>query len=320
MGQKTRVIFFGTSEFGVPVLRKLATGEYDPVAVYTQPDRPAGRGRKMRESPIAEAARDLGIPVEKPERIRRPDALAKLESLRPDVVALAAYGAIIPPKALAVPPHGWINIHPSLLPRHRGASPVVSAILAGDPVTGVSFFLMGEGLDNGPILKQIPTKVSNDETAGELEQRLADLSAEHIEAIVARWVSGEATPVPQNDDEATYAPKLSKEQGLLDWSLPAPELQRQVMAYNPWPGAYTFWRGQRLRVHRSIVLEDSPGGDPGTVFVNPPRKLPTVVCGNGSLELLELQLAGSKVVDGKAFLSGHQDFPGSSLAAPPPTD
>ncbi|MDQ3856818.1 MAG: methionyl-tRNA formyltransferase, partial [Chloroflexota bacterium] len=239
MDAPLRLLFFGASEFSVPALRALVAGEPAVVAVYTQPDRPAGRGRKLRPSPVTEAALELGLPIERPERLRGQEVLDRLAAYEPDAAVLAAYGLLIPQPALEVPRLGWLNVHPSLLPKYRGASPVAAPILHGDEETGVTIFRMTPGLDDGPILTQARTVIHPEETAGELTERLAVLGAELLLPTLRNWSRGDIRPVPQDEAQATYAPKLTREESLLDWSEPAVILARRVRAYNPWPMAYT---------------------------------------------------------------------------------
>lgn len=308
------ILFFGTSEFAVPVLEALVHSEHELRAVFTQPDRPAGRGRKLRPVPVAAAAEKLSIPVEKPERIRSRAAIETIRAYAPDAVVLAAYGSIIPKAALEIPRLGWINVHPSLLPRYRGASPVVAPILNGDSTTGVSYFLMREGLDDGPLLEQSSVEIPPDQTAGELEAGLARLSAENVANVLTRWSNGEIQPTPQDESNASYTPKLDKEDARISWELPAEQVHRRVMAYNPWPVAFTFWDDRRLRILRTRYVSGPRPGEPGSVGLDADSGYPLVACGIGAVLLREVQLAGSRAVDGKVFLSGHPDFIYSSLA------
>ncbi len=310
-----RVLFFGTSHFAVPTLRCLSESGHELLAVYTQPDRPAGRGRKLRPSPVAMAAGELGLPVEQPERVRKAEVVERLRGYAPDVVVLAAYGLLIPQAALDVPPLGWLNVHPSLLPLYRGASPVVAPILQGDTETGVTIFLMRAGLDNGPVLSQTRTPIGADETAGELEARLARLGASQLVETLSAWSKGELEPKEQDDDRATYAPKLTKEEALLDWSDSAEQLARRVRAYNPWPVAYTYWQGERLRILRGEPVDGEAGHEPGEVYLLASNRLPVVACGEGALALREVQLAGARAVDGRSFVAGHAGFVGARLGS-----
>lgn len=312
-----RLLFFGASEFAVPTVRRLAASEHEIRAVYTQPDRPAGRGRRLQPTPVALAARELGLPLEQPERIRGAAHLERLRAYAPDAVVLAAYGLLIPQAALDVPRLGWLNVHPSLLPRYRGASPVAAPILAGDAETGVSIFLMRAGLDDGPILSQAATRIGPAETAGELTERLAELGAALLAETLRRWAAGTAEPVEQDESRASYAPKLRKEEALLDWSEPAAVLNRRVRAYNPWPVAFTYWNGERLRILRAEPTDFAVTGvrEHGAV-TSDDAGWPVVSCGSGALVLREVQPAGARPMPGKAFAAGRPGFIGSHLVSP----
>ncbi len=313
MASPLSAIFFGSSDFSVPVLRVLLDSGYDVRAVYTQPDRPAGRGRTLHASPVATAARNLGLRLEQPEKIREDSVLGTLRAYASDVVVLAAYGLLIPRPALEIPPLGWINVHPSLLPRYRGASPVVAPILAGDEETGVSLFKMGVGLDDGPVLAQEKVAIGRHETAGELTSRLAQVGARMLPPTLAAMAEGRAVEQEQEHDRASYAPRLSKESALLDWSKPAELLEREVRAYNPWPVSHTFWNERQLRVLRAERLKNERHLGIGEVGVQDASGLPLVGCGEGALLLREVQLAGGKPMAAKTFLLGRPDLRGAVL-------
>lgn len=311
-----RLLFFGASAFAVPTLRRLAHAEHEIVAVYTQPDRPAGRGRRLRSSPVAGAARELGLTLEQPEKIRGAAQLERLRAYAPDAVVLAAYGLLIPQATLGVPRLGWLNVHPSLLPRYRGAAPVAAPILAGDAQTGVSVFLMRAGLDDGPILSQVATPIGPAETARELTERLAELGSGLLVETLRGWAAGEVEPVEQDESRASYAPKLTREEALLDWSEPAAVLSRRVRAYNPWPVAFTYWNGERLRILRAEPAAAAGAGEPGAVAADG-AGWPVVSCGSGALLLGEVQPAGARPMTGKAFATGRPGFLGSRLTSDP---
>lgn len=312
MASELPLLFFGASEFAVPALRALVASGRPIRAVYTQPDRPAGRGRKLRPAPVALAARELSLPLEQPERLRG-EAIEGIRSYEPGAVVLAAYGLLIPRAALEIPPLGWLNVHPSLLPKYRGASPVVAPILAGDERTGVSIFLMREGLDDGPVLSQVETPIGPAETAGELTARLAETGARLLVETLEAWATGGIEPREQDATAATYAPKLRREEALLDWTLPADVLSRRVRAYNPWPVAHTHWGDRLLRVLRAAPVERTQAAEPGAMYRDPAYRYPLVACGEGALALEEVQFAGAKRVDGKAFLAGRADLAGARL-------
>ncbi len=310
----TRVVFMGTPEFAVPSLAALLREGYDVVGVLTREDRPAGRGQRVEESPIKELARANGLPILQPRTLRNEENQAALAALAPDLILVAAYGLILPQAVLDLPAHGCLNVHGSLLPRHRGAAPIAAAILAGDEVAGISLMRMDAGLDTGPVLASASLPVAPDDTTGSLTARLAALGAGLLVATLPRWLRGEITPVPQDDALANYAPRISKEAGEIQWPLPAAQIARQVRAYNPWPSAYTSWRGQRLRILCAHPEPDAPlpaEAVPGQVLSGAGRA--GVVTGQGVLWLDEVQLAGKRILPIEAFLRGAAGFAGSKL-------
>jgi len=301
-----RIVFCGTGEIGLPTLRALAeAGRDEIVGVVSQPDRPAGRDLKPRASAIKLEAEARGLPVFQPSRMRDPSALEILNDLAPDVMVVAAYGQILPREILNLPRFGCVNLHVSLLPRHRGASPIQSAILAGDLETGVTVMAMDEGLDTGDVLLVSKTKIQDDETAGELHDRLAEMAPPVVLEALRQLAAGTAVRIPQDNAQATYAPKLQKSDGVLDWTQSADELARRVRAMNPWPGAMTrsLDLDQNLKIHRARPVEGS--GDPGTVLSAGADGL-VVAAGRGALVLDEVQLEGRKKVSGKEFLRGYR--------------
>jgi len=308
-----RIVFMGTPDFAVPSLQAVAR-DHQVVGVVTQPDRPAGRGRRLVASPVKEAAEGLGLEVFQPPSLRRPEAVERLVAWRPDLVVVAAFGQILRPEVLAIPPHGCLNVHASLLPHYRGAAPIPAAILAGDERTGVTIMRMDEGLDTGPVLAQAGWPIGPEDTTGSLTADLARLGAARLVEVLPGWLAGRIAPRPQDDSQATYCRTLQKEDGLLDWALTAAYLERQVRACLPWPGAYTTWAGQRLKVLRARPLPGRPGpggAEPGRVVDLAPGT--GVVTGGGVLELLEVQLAGKSAMDVHAFAHGRRDFVGSIL-------
>ncbi len=310
----TRVVFMGTPEFAVPSLAALLREGYDVVGVLTREDRPAGRGQRVEESPVKELARANGLPILQPRTLRNEENQAALAALAPDLIVVAAYGLILPEAVLDLPPHGCLNVHGSLLPRHRGAAPIAAAILAGDEVAGISLMRMDAGLDTGPVLASASLPVAPDDTTGSLTARLAALGAGLLVATLPRWLRGEITPTPQDDALANYAPRISKEAGEIQWPLPAAQIARQVRAYNPWPSAYTSWRGQRLRILCAHPEPDAPlpaEAMPGQVLSAAGRA--GVVTGQGVLWLDEVQLAGKRILPIEAFLRGAAGFAGSRL-------
>jgi len=309
-----RIVFMGTPEFAVPVLEALAK-HHDLVGVITQPDRPAGRGgAKARPvpPPAKEAALARGLPVYQPSTLRTPEATAQIACWRPDVVVVAAFGQILRPAVLTLPAHGCLNVHASLLPCYRGAAPIPAAILAGEPVSGVTLMVMDEGLDTGPSLAQKEWPLAPDETTASLTGSLARLGARLVVETLPYWLAGVIRPQPQDESQATWSRPLTKEDGLLDWSRPAATLDRQVRACDPWPGAYTWLDGERLRILRACPRPGWPGeGLPGQIVATGAGV--GVVTGQGLLDLVEVQLAGKKALTAELFARGRRGLIGSRL-------
>jgi methionyl-tRNA formyltransferase len=308
------VVFMGSEDFSLPILHALAADSPDAlsrvVGVVTQPDRPAGRGRKLASNPVKAFACTRGIPVLQPERLREEASVAAVLGLQPDLVVVASYGQIIPRALLDAPRHGSLNLHPSLLPRYRGASPITGPILAGDRETGTTLMLMRPRMDAGPIIAQEVAPIGADETAGELEARLALLSADLLMSRLEPWLRGEIQPAEQDEQRATYTTRLEKVEGAIDWDQPADTIARRVRAFNPWPTAYTFWDGRMLRILRAHAL---PGeAPPGSVNVGESGPM-TVGTGGGLLSVDELQLAGGRPVAPDEFLRGHRSFATATL-------
>ncbi len=306
-----RVVFMGSPAFAIPSLNAIAA-EHDLVAAVTQPDRPAGRGRRTRVSAVKERCQALGIPVLQPPRLRDPEAIQSIREFSPDLIVVAAYGQILPESVLSIPPHGCINVHASLLPRWRGASPIQAAILAGDAQTGVTIMLMDPGMDTGPILAQVSTAIGPDETGGELEERLAHLGAKLLLDVLPEYLDGRRTPIPQDDAQATYAPSLRKSDGALDFNKPADQLARQVRAFEPWPGSYLDWAGKRLIIRRAGFMAHSLAS-PGEVFLEQGR--PAIGANPGALHLEIVQPAGKRPMPAEDFVRGAKGFVGSQIDA-----
>lgn len=307
-----RVMFMGTPEFALPALERLVE-QVSVVGVVTQPDRPAGRGRRLVMPPVKEMALAEGIPVIQPARLRNVEAIEHIRSWAPDVAVVAAYGQIIPLSILEVPPYGVLNVHASLLPRWRGASPIQGALLSGDPVTGVTIMKLDEGVDTGPILAKRETPIDPEETAGELESRLARLGADLLMDVLPAYLAGRLQPQPQPEEGVTVTRLIRKSQARIDWSRSAEALHNHIRAFSPEPGAFTFWDGTRVKILRSRVVfpNKAPEGDPGTVFLW--EDLPAVITGSGCLALIQLQMAGKRPMDGDAFVRGRRDFVGAVL-------
>jgi len=297
-----RLVFLGTPAFAVPSLEKLAATGRRALAVVTQPDRPRGRGRRDAPPPVKEAALRLGIPVHQPERIRRPEAIELIRSLAPDVMVVIGYGQIIPPAIIGIPPLGIVNVHASLLPSYRGAAPIQWAIARGETRTGVTTMRIDAGLDTGDMLLARETVIGPEEDAVELSARLAAMGADLLIETLDGLEAGAIAPRKQDPAQATYAPLLKKEDGLVDWRQPAQSIHDRVRGLQPWPGAYTTFRGRTLGVWRTRVAGPAQA-IPGRFACLKP---PTVGCGAGALELMEVQLEGRRRMSGADFANGHR--------------
>ncbi len=300
---KIRVVFMGSPDFALPTLRALYD-HFQVVGVVTQPDKPAGRGRRLRPPDVKALAQMLDLPIIQPGTLKDPQALDQLEQWAPDVIVVAAYGQILRQNILNLPPYGCVNVHASLLPRWRGAAPVQAAVLHDD-ITGVTIMKMDQGLDTGPILSQKRIPIPKDMTAGDLFDILAQVGAELLVQTLPKYISGEIHPQPQDDEQATYAPKLTKADGELDFNQPAEFLARMVRAYSPWPGAYQFFNGTRLKVYKAHV-EKSNDILPGKrVIVDGQPAWGTI---SDLLVLDEVQLAGKSRLSGRDFLLGAKNW------------
>lgn len=322
-----RLIFMGTPQFAVPALETLAAarepGKLAPdgteiVAVVTRPDKPAGRGRGVIFSPVKEKALALGLPVWQPGPLRRPENMEELRRLAPDVIVVAAFGQILRREVLELPRFGCINVHASLLPRHRGASPIAGALLAGDQKTGVTIMLMDEGLDTGAILTRSAMPIAPDDTTGTLTEKLSHLGAALLMETLPRWFVSKITPQPQDETQATLTRLLTKEDAIIDWRLPAEMLARQVRAYHPWPGTATTWHGKTLKVLRAAVLEAESAAQDEEVGKVSLRTLDggkalVVGCGQGVLRLEVIQLEGKRALTADEFARGQPGIIGDTL-------
>ncbi|AOV18196.1 methionyl-tRNA formyltransferase [Acidihalobacter aeolianus] len=308
-----RVVYAGTPDFAVPPLRALVETGYELAAVYTQPDRPAGRGRQLRPSPVKIAAEALGLPIEQPVTLRDVEAYDRLAGYRPDVMVVAAYGLILPQAILDLPRLGCLNIHASLLPRWRGAAPIQRAIEAGDVQTGVTIMQMEAGLDTGPMLGLWTTDIRPEDTGGSVHDRLAELGAAALLDVLPRWAGGAVHAQPQDETAACYARKLTKDEAGVDWSRPAHEVARKIQAFNPWPGAETGWNGQKLKLHLARALECVATAPPGTVIAES-REGIDVAAGDQCVRLLSLQLPGKRAQSAAEFINGRSLL-GQTLAS-----
>lgn len=313
-----RIIFMGTPEFAVPALHALHAGEHNQdwtvVGVVTQPDRPAGRGKKLVPSPVKAYALEQGLPVFQPGRLRRDRAAQdELRALAPDVMVVAAYGQILPVSVLEIPRYGCINIHASLLPAYRGASPITAAILDGLEQTGVTIMLMDAGMDTGPMLSQAMHPIHPDDTTERLSEKLAAQGADLLLDTLPRWLVGEIAPVPQSElpGEPSTCSLVKKEDGRIDWTEPAVVIERMTRAYTPWPSAFTYWKGDNFKIWRAEVITGQ--APPGQVIEHATGA--AVGTGEGLLRLDEVQPAGKRAMEIRSLLNGSPDFIGSTLGA-----
>ena len=304
----------GTPAFALPILEELLNSTHEVVGIYTSPDRPQGRGRVRRSSPVKECALEKGLPLFQPSTLRNSTVLQEFSQLAPDLVVVAAYGRIIPSELLKVPSRGFLNVHPSLLPTYRGPSPVVTAILDGLKTTGVSLILLDEGLDSGPILVQRPAPIDPDNTVEALTVRLFQIGAELMGETLPLWVKGQLTPTPQDAMKATYTQKITKVDGHVRWEMSAEELYRRHRAFTPWPGLYTYWRGRMLKLLDVQPLDDVTSKEFGSVVPVDREDIRVgVTTGEGLLGLRMLQLEGRQAHSAEEFVRGHPDFLSSRL-------
>lgn len=309
--REIRTVFMGTPAFAVPSLRALHGAGATIAGVITQPDRPAGRGHQLRASAVAAEARRLKLPVHRPDGWQRTKEQAALTALRPDILVVVAYGHILPKEVLNLPRLGAVNVHASLLPKHRGPSPVPAAILEGETETGVTIMKLDEGIDTGPMLAQEREPIVPDDTTATLSARLAERGARLLVSTLERYLRGALFPTPQDHAAATKCRLLTKEDGRIDWTKSAAQIERMVRAFTPWPHAYTQWNGGQLTIHRAGVEASPPSQPPGTVL--PLADSFGVVTGNGLLRVVELQREGRARLAAEAFLQGNRSILGSVL-------
>ena len=299
----TKVVFMGSPDFSLPTLRALAK-VYDVVGVVTQPDRASGRGRELKSPPVKTLALELGIPIIQPEKLRLPEAMEQLRAWNPDLIVVAAFGQILRQDVLELPRFGCINVHASLLPRWRGAAPINAAILHGDEETGVTIMEMDVGLDTGPMLSQRSIRLTRDDTAGSVFEKLSQLGADLLIETLPDYLSGKLTPTSQPEEGMTYAPMIRKEEGQLDFTHDVYELERRVRAFNPWPGAFMNFDGTLLKIHRAHVEAGDASEGQRLVVQNQPA----IGARGGILLLDEVQPAGKKSMSGKSFLAGARNW------------
>jgi methionyl-tRNA formyltransferase len=308
-----RTIFMGTPQFAATILEALLQSSCQVLAVYTQPDKPAGRGRPVVLPPVKKLALDQQIPVMQPETLKSSDVLDKLVSFQPELIVVAAYGAILPGQVLSLPKFACLNVHPSLLPRHRGPSPVAYTILGGDELAGVTIMLMDAGIDTGPILAQEITGISFMDTTGSLSAKLANVGARLLLETLPGWLNRELIPQAQDEAQATYSKLITSEDAEIDWHFSAVQLWRRIRAYNPWPISYTWYNGKRLRIHRSIPFANVADGEIGEVIALPESPGVGVMTGEGILGLCQVQLEGKREMSADDFVRGRRDFIGCVL-------
>lgn len=312
-----RVVYAGTPEFAVPALRALLDGPHTVAAVYTQPDRPAGRGRRLRPGPVKLLAEAAGVPVRQPETLRSEVAAAEFRALAPDVMIVVAYGLILPRAILDTPRHGCLNLHASLLPRWRGAAPIHRALLAGDPATGVCLMRMVAGLDAGPVIARREIAITPQDTAGTVHDRLACQGAELLDEALPRWAADELSALPQPAAGVTYAGKLSTAEAQVRWDEGAVAIDRRIRAFDPWPVARARAPdGSELRLWRALPLPGPAGAEPGAVLAVGTEGI-DVATGDGILRLLEVQPAGGRRQSAAAYLNGHSMLRGERFGGAP---
>ena len=297
-----RIVFMGTPEFAVPSLRALCEHGYEVAGVFTQPDRPRGRGNRLSPSPVKEYALSQGIPVFQPEKIRR-DGVDDLRALAPDLCVTAAFGQILSQEILDIPPMGSVNVHASLLPRHRGSAPINWAILQGDRQAGVTTMMMARGIDTGDMLLAAATDILPGETAGELTLRLSGIGASLLLDTLRGMADGSVKPIPQDEARMTYDPMLTKQMGIIDWTEPAQAIVNRIHGLNPWPGCSTAIQGGRMKLLREKVAGGS--GAPGEILSADVKDGLVIACGEGAVEIVQLQAPGGKPMGARDYLRGH---------------
>jgi methionyl-tRNA formyltransferase len=307
-----RVVFMGSPPFAVPSLEYLAAGGYELAAVCTQPDRAVGRGRALATSAVKEAALALGLRVVQPESLKSPQAVEQLAAFKPDFIVVAAFGQLLPKAVLELPRLGSVNVHASLLPKFRGAAPVAAAILAGEMFTGVSIMLIEERLDSGPLLARAEVPIADSDTTASLSEKLSIVGVGLLGEALPGWLRGELKPQPQDEAKASYCQAITKDEGEIDWRLPAVELWRRVRAFYPWPGSYTPWRGKMLKIIEAIPSNAATKAKAGEVVALDSGGF-GIGSGEGVLNIIKVQLAGKQVLSAAEFVRGQRGFIGSLL-------
>lgn len=303
----------GTPEFAVPCLKTILSQKHEVAAVVTQPDRAKGRGKKLAPPPVKVLAEEAGIPVYQPERIKTPEFTQILKDLKPDAIIVVAFGQILSQEILDIPPLGCINVHASLLPKYRGAAPINWCIINGEQVTGVTTMFMDKGLDTGDMIIKKETEIGENETAGELHDRLAELGASALAETLELLAKGTAPRIPQNDAEATYAPIMTKALGKIDWSKSACEIRNLIRGTYPWPGAFTTYNGKMFKIFHAEVCEQDRINERWGIITKVEKDCIVASCGKGSLKILELQFENEKRMSAEAYLRGHEMSEGAAL-------
>jgi methionyl-tRNA formyltransferase len=306
-----RVVFMGSPTFAVPSLEYLVLGGYEIAAVYSQPDRMGGRGRGLTTSPVKQAALALGLTVVQPESLKASEAFKQLADFRPDIIVVAAFGQLLPKAVLELPKLGCLNVHPSLLPKFRGASPVAAVILAGEEFSGVSIILLDEGMDSGPVLARAQVPIADSDTTDSLGAKLSLVGAGLLGEVMVGWRRGELKPQPQEESQATYCQPITKDEGEIDWRLSATDIWRRVRAFYPWPGCFSRWRGKTLKIIEAAPLSPQTSAKAGEVVTLDSGF--GIGTGEGVLKILRVQLEGKQALSAAEFLRGQRDFIGANL-------
>lgn len=310
-----RIAFMGTPQFSVPTLERLNSSEYEVMAVYTQPDRPSGRGKTASSTPVKRIAEKHGLSVFQPTSLRDEAEIERLAALSPDAIVVVAYGKILPQEILEIPKFGCLNIHPSLLPKYRGAAPVAAAILSGDEETGVSVMLMDSGMDTGPVLSQQNILIEPHDTTESLEAKLANVGADLLMKTLPEWIEQKLVPERQDNSKVIYTEQISKKDGEMNWLFSAVELERRVRAFYPWPGCFTYWQGKVLKILDAVALPGANLVDPGVVVaLSQDPEIPVGIgTGDGVLGICRIQIEGKKPNLSRDFLRGQRDFIGERV-------
>ncbi|MFW5649058.1 MAG: methionyl-tRNA formyltransferase [Candidatus Alkaliphilus sp. MAG34] len=299
-----KIVYMGTPQFAVPCLETLVNGRHEVIGVFTQPDRPSGRGRKINITPIKEKALSYNIPIFQPDTLENVEVFENIEKLDPDIIVVVAYGQILPEEILRIPEHGCVNVHASLLPKYRGAAPINWVIINGEGSTGITTIYMDTGLDTGDILLRKEIKIYEDETAGELHDRLMDLGAEVLDETIDLIEAGKIQPTPQNHEEASYAPMLTKEHGRIDWNKSAREIKNLIRGTVPWPTSYTAYDGKTMKIWKSSVINSNKDYKPG-IILEVKKDCVLVATGKNILSIEELQFSGRKRMSVNQYLIGN---------------